>query len=402
MVKKKIHVVIISQYFPPDVSGGATRAFNYSKCLEQQNYQVTVITAHPHQHGPVTGKYRHKFILKEKMDGLEIIRVWIPSLLHSSVFNSAILNLSFLASSTFPIFSIKPDIIFAFEPNLFSIIPAFFYSKLRGGKVIRAIDDLWPESLYERGIFCSSLLKFFLNRLAKFSYVFPEYIIPLNDAVKDIVHTSYGINNNKFEVLSHGINTEIFTYSKKTRNDTFTLMYFGSLIETYDFDLLINAAKQLKGKNIQFIIRGRGKLLSYIKDQKEKYKLDNFLIETDFVPNEKISKILHTSDVLLVPMRKGKLVNYSLPTKILEYQAVGRPIICCSDGAIGEYIEKTNSGLRTNSSDLDSFIHSVLKLESDQNLCEQLGQNGRKIIEEENTFEKIGARLSYIINKLVN
>ena len=147
MVKKKIHVVIISQYFPPDVSGGATRAFNYSKCLEQQNYQVTVITAHPHQHGPVTGKYRHKLILKEKMDGLEIIRVWIPSLLHSSVFNSAILNLSFLASSTFPIFSIKPDIIFAFEPNLFSIIPAFFYSKLRGGKVIRAIDDLWPESL---------------------------------------------------------------------------------------------------------------------------------------------------------------------------------------------------------------------------------------------------------------
>ena len=121
MVKKKIHVVIISQYFPPDVSGGATRAFNYSKCLEQQNYQVTVITAHPHQHGPVTGKYRHKLILKEKMDGLEIIRVWIPSLLHSSVFNSAILNLSFLASSIFPIFSIKPDIIFAFEPNLFSI-----------------------------------------------------------------------------------------------------------------------------------------------------------------------------------------------------------------------------------------------------------------------------------------
>ena len=118
MVKKKIHVVIISQYFPPDVSGGATRAFNYSKCLEQQNYQVTVITAHPHQHGPVTGKYRHKLILKEKMDGLEIIRVWIPSLLHSSVFNSAILNLSFLASSIFPIFSIKPDIIFAFEPIL--------------------------------------------------------------------------------------------------------------------------------------------------------------------------------------------------------------------------------------------------------------------------------------------
>ena len=44
-MKKKNNVIILSQYFPPDVSGGATRAFNYAKCLEQQNYNVTVITA---------------------------------------------------------------------------------------------------------------------------------------------------------------------------------------------------------------------------------------------------------------------------------------------------------------------------------------------------------------------
>ena len=117
MTSKKNHVVIITQYFPPDISGGATRAFNYSKCLEQQNYHVTVITAHPHQHGPVTGKYKHKMMLKEKIDGMDIIRVWVPSLLHSSVFKSAIFNTSFLISSMFPIFSTKPDIIFAFEPN---------------------------------------------------------------------------------------------------------------------------------------------------------------------------------------------------------------------------------------------------------------------------------------------
>jgi colanic acid biosynthesis glycosyl transferase WcaI len=401
MTEKIIHVLVISQYFPPDISGGATRAFNYSKCLEQQNYHVTVITAHPHQHGPVTGKYKHKIILKEKMDGMDIIRVWVPSLLHSSVFKSAILNMSFLISSMFPIFSVKPDIIFAFEPNLFSIIPSFFYSKLRGGKVIRAIDDLWPEYLYERGIFSSRIIKFFLNRLAKFSYVFPEYIIPLNNAVKEIIHETYKINDKKFEVISHGINTKKFTYLKKTRSDVFTLMYFGSLVESYDFDIIINAARKLKGKKIQFIIRGRGKLLDHIKNQKEKYKLNNLLIETEAVKNEEISKILHKSDVLLAPMQKSKLVNYSLPTKILEYQAVGRPIICCSDGAIGTYVEQTNSGLRVNQGNLESFISSILKLESDSKLCEVLGENGRKNIEKYDTFEKIGIRLSSIIDKVM-
>lgn len=98
-------------------------------------------------------------------------------------------------------------------------------------------------------------------------------------------------------------------------------------------------------------------------------------------------------------MQKSKLGNYSLPTKILEYQAVGRPIICCSDGAIGAYVEQTNSGLRVNQGDLDSFVNSILRLESDPKLCESLGKNGRKNIEEANTFEKIGSQLSSMISK---
>ena len=43
MKTEDIHLVIISQYFPPDVSGGSTRAYNYAKCLADQNYKVTVI-----------------------------------------------------------------------------------------------------------------------------------------------------------------------------------------------------------------------------------------------------------------------------------------------------------------------------------------------------------------------
>ena len=166
-MKKKI--LIISQYFPPDISGGGTRAFNYAKCLSQQNFEVTVISAFPHLHANIPKKFRFKLLHKEKMDGFELIRVRVPSLLHTSARNRIILHLSFLISSMIPIFSIKPDVIFASEPNLFSIIPAFFYSKLSGGSVIRIVDDLWPEALYERGYVKSRLLKKFLDKLAKFS-----------------------------------------------------------------------------------------------------------------------------------------------------------------------------------------------------------------------------------------
>ena len=264
MIKKKIHILIISQYFPPDVSGGSTRAFNYAKCLVQQNYKVTVITAHPHQHGPVPKKYKNKLIVREEMGKINLIRVWIPSLLHSSVRNSAILNFSFLSSCLFPIFTIKADIIFAFEPNLFSIIPAYLYSKLRGGKVIRAVDDLWPEHLYEQGILKSKFLKKMLERLAKFSYTYPKHIVPLNEAVKDIIIKSYKISDSKIQVISHGIDEKIFVFNKKTREKIFTLMYSGSLINTYDFQIIINAAKELRTKNLLFVIRGKGKYVTWI------------------------------------------------------------------------------------------------------------------------------------------
>ena len=401
MVKKKIHVVIISQYFPPDVSGGATRAFNYSQCLEKQNYNVTVITAHPHQHAPVPKHYRNKLTKTEKMGGLNLIRVWIPSLLHSSVKNSAISNLSFIISSLFPIFFVKPkpDVIFAFEPNLFSIIPAYFYSKLRGGIVIRVVDDMWPELLYEQGTLKSNFLKKLLTRLAKFSYTYPKHILPLNDEVKETINKSYGISNDKIDVISHGIDEETFTFNNKERQKVFTLMYSGSLTNSYDFDIILDAAKKLKNKNIEFIIRGKGKLLSYLCEQKEKFQIDNLLIDSNFVPIEKLSSTLSRSDVLLVPMGKGHSLNTSLPTKILESQAIGRPIICCSNGAIGNYVEKTDSGIRVDQGDLDGFINAVLKLESNDQLCQEYGQNGRDFIEKNHTFEIIGKHLSSIIQK---
>ena len=398
---KKNNLLVLSQYFPPDVSGGATRAFNYSKCLDQQGYNVTVVTAHPHQHGPIPENYRNKLTKKEKFCNLNLIRVWIPSLLHSSIKNSAILNFSFCISSLFPLFSLKskPDIILAFEPNLFSIIPAYIYSKLRGGIVIRIVDDMWPELLYEHKILKSSLLKRILVSLAKFSYNYSKHIIPLNIEVKELIHNSYGINNDKIDVISHGIDESIFTFTKKNRQKVFTLMYSGSLNTSYDFDIILNAAKNLKDKNIQFIIRGKGKQLTYLQKQKIEFQIDNLIIDSSFVPVEKLSSILSKADVLLVPMVKGDSINASLPTKILESQAIGRPIISCSSGAIGDYVQTTNSGINVNEGDFDGFLKAILKLESNEQLCQEFGQNGRNFIEKNHTFKIIGNTLSSIIQK---
>ena len=396
-MKKKI--LIISQYFPPDISGGGTRAFNYAKCLSQQNFDVTVISAFPHLHGKIPKKFRFKLLHKENVDDIKLIRVRVPSLLHTSARNRILLHLSFLISSLLPIFSVKPDIVFASEPNLFSIIPAYFYSKFHGGSVIRVVDDLWPEAIYERGYVKSGLLKRFLDRLAKFSYTYPKFILPLTESGKQLIHDSYDIVNDKIIILGHGVDTNVFCYTEPTKKKEFVLMYSGSLVESYDFDLIINAAKRLQDENIKFILRGKGTLLSYLQNEKKKYNLKNLLIDTEIVPMEHIAKKLSLADVFLVPMKNEVLLNTTLPTKILEYQAMGRPIICCSEGSPGEYVEKTKSGFKLKYENIDEFIAAIQKLKAEPELCKELGQNGKRHVNENLTFDKIGKKLSNCIEE---
>ncbi len=393
---KKKKILIISQYFPPDMSGGGTRAYNYAKCLSK-NYDVTVITAFPHLHSKIPSMYRFHLTKKEKIDKIKVIRVRVPSILHDSIKNRIFLHLSFLISSLIPLFSQKPDVIFASEPNLFSIIPAFFYSKLRGGKVIRVVDDLWPEVIYERGFLKSKLIKKFLNKLANFSYNFPQFILPLTEEAKKHIIKFYNINPKKIIVIEHGVDTDIFQFKEKKSHNNFTIMYSGALVESYDFEILLQAAEKLKDKNFQFIIRGKGLLLQKLEKKKHELNLKNLIIDSTFIENEKLSSTLSIADMFLVPMKDDYFLNLSLPTKILEYQALGRPIICCSNGAPGNYVEDTHSGIKIPSNNLLELVDAIENLSSNSVFSETLGENGRNYVFKHLTFEKIGMKLSKLV-----
>ena len=174
-------------------------------------------------------------------------------------------------------------------------------------------------------------------------------------------------------------------------------MYSGSIVESYDFDLIFNAAKKLENTKIKFIIRGKGTLLSDIIKKKNMMGLQNVEIDTKTVAYEKISEELMKADVFLVPMKNEIALNTTLPTKILEYQAMGRPIICCSNGSPGDYVEKTQSGIKINSGDEEQLINSIMRLKSEHELCKKLGSNGKSYVEKNLTFKEIGNRLECLI-----
>ena len=61
-----MNVLIIAQYFPPDMGGGATRAYNVAKGLMLNGCKVTVIATFPYYpRGDVLSEYRGKVVVSE-------------------------------------------------------------------------------------------------------------------------------------------------------------------------------------------------------------------------------------------------------------------------------------------------------------------------------------------------
>lgn len=399
-----LHALIIAQYFYPDFGGSSTRAYNSALALKSRGCDVTIVTAFPHYpHGQIPGRYRRKLFVREDIDGLKVLRTWVPAIPHSPIRNRIFLNILFILSSFTAVRAVKkPDIIFAMNPNLFSFYSAIFFCLVFQRKIIRNIDDLWPEVFYDLGIVKSKLAKRVLNFAAKLSYKYSSFLIPVSAGYIKTLTDKYKVPIEKITVIEHGV--DLNKFKRKSGADIKTaenkiVMYSGALAIGYDFLSILEAAKILRSKPIRFIIRGTGAMFDQISNMTKEYDLPNVEVSNTLLSTDDLVTLLNSADIFLLPMNSKGVIDEGLPTKILEYQAIGKPIICISDGEPGRYVLRTQCGLVVSPNQPSQLVEAIMHLVNDPLLSKQLGDNGYNYVTNNLTFEKIGKRLLDVIKK---
>lgn len=395
-MRNRLKVLVLAQYFPPDMGGASTRASNVVKGLLDKGCDVKVIAAFPHYpHGKVPEKYKCKAIVPEQAEDPKILRVWIPSLPHNSIVNRIILHVCFVVSSLFALpFTGDFDVVWAANPNLFCFFSALVYGLAKRKPIVRNVDDLWPEVFYEMGIVQSRLMRALLDFLAKLSYIVPAAITPISAGYKHRIVEKYGISVEKVHVVEVGVDSVKPLVSNGKEKTRFLVMYSGVLGIGYDFETVLKATASLsKYEDIVFLIRGIGELAPKLEQMIRKLNVGNVVLDTNFLPKAKLMALLHSADAFLLPMSSASLVDEGLPTKVFEYQAYGKPIVCISGGEPAKYIEATRSGLVVKPSDADGFAKAVLRLYKDRALASELGWKGWQHVSKNVTSEKIGERM---------
>lgn len=118
-------LVILTQYFPPEVGAPQNRLYELAVRLQQKGMTVSVLTAMPNYPQMVVHPgYRGKFHVGERMDGMEVHRAWIYVSKSKGVVSRLLNYFSFVLSSLFVglVHLRKQDLLLVESPPLLSFL----------------------------------------------------------------------------------------------------------------------------------------------------------------------------------------------------------------------------------------------------------------------------------------
>jgi len=155
-----------------------------------------------------------------------------------------------------------------------------------------------------------------------------------------------------------------------------------------------------KGGGVEFVIQGGGELADYIKSKVRALGLRSVKVVDRILSREEVARLLNTADALILPLKDFGRPYLGISSKLYEYQAVGKPVICCARGQPAEYIKETRSGLVVEPGDYEGLAKAVLRLRDNPELCRRLGANGRAYVERNLSIESIGARMASLLARV--
>jgi glycosyltransferase involved in cell wall biosynthesis len=402
-----MRVLIVAQYFPPDMGGGATRAYNVAKGLSKAGCAVTVVSAFPHYPtGNIPEEYRWKPLSVEYESELKVIRTFVPPLASEGFVKRVLLFASFVVSSLFALpFVGKVDVVWAANPNVISFYPSFVYRIVKRCPLVQNVDDLWPEALYDLGVSERSFVATLGELMARAAYRFASLITPISPDYVNTIAGKYQTGRSKICVIPAGVDLDKFKCRQEdppSENGKFTVLYIGAFSPAYDFDQVFKAAKLLAPfSDVEFVIQGGGELSNTLKFKVKSMELSNVKIVDRIVSRDEVTRILSKAGVVLLPLNGIGSIEMGISSKLYEYQAAGKPIICCSRGQPGRYVSETESGIVVKPGDYEALAKAVLYLRENYSVVEKLGASGRRYVESNLSIEKIGLKMKDIFKSII-
>jgi len=152
----------------------------------------------------------------------------------------------------------------------------------------------------------------------------------------------------------------------------FVVIYSGNIGPIYDFDALVKTAGHLQTEpSVLMVIRGSGEMAPALKSELGRLGYSNVLFLGSSSRAEALNHIAW-ADVCVLPLKDGLDKAASYPVKLIEYLAMGKPVIALADGPIRSWLVDTQAGLALSPGDSKGLAREIIRLKADPHLVASL------------------------------
>jgi len=391
-------LLIVSYNFPPIQTPESIMALNSVKFLSRLGYNIIVLSVKSTAKG-----LKDHSLLSEVPEGVAVHRVnslrsIVLRLLHgfSILPDDKVGWIPFaLSKGRQLIKQEKIDVLISRSQPPSSHLAALRLKSLTGLPWIANFSDPWAQSPYVR--YPNSFVKRFNEYLERKVILRADRLTFTTGQTKLLMVNKYKtLDPDKIMVVPNSYDPSGFTGERIT-NDKFTITYAGSFYNIRSPEplfkalQLLNSEENITGKIEVKLIGSIGSFRHLISE----YGLENIVRVIDTIPREDALARLYGSDVLLSVDAPSQQPSVFLPSKLVEYLPMGKPILVITpEGASADLVRLTKTGIVVPPDNIEgikdtikkyynSYLDSTLEITPDwDEIRKYSAEKGAKLLDE--------------------
>ena len=362
-----LSILIISQYFSPDVTAAAYRISDTYKILRARGHRVRVITSTPHKGGLDTDAI-------EDIPRHEVLRVNVKALANRSSGAYVAQFLGFVWHALLKALSLRRtfqyDVVWASSPPLLVALCTIPLRTITRRPVVLDIRDIWPESAVNIGKLRRGSLAERLGKLLErqaylcsdgltcVSRPMQRYLQARSSVAVDVVYN--GSPESQLSIGSadlRGIDRSVFCYA-------------GNLGYAQGLDGVLHAfarfaARDALGNRPSLRLIGTGALEAELRELAATLGIADRVHFLGVRPKREALELMAGSGVLLIPLVDSPAFDLTVPSKVFDCMAIGRPIVASIRGEGREILESTGANLVVEPGDIEGLAAAFTRMHQD-------------------------------------
>jgi len=405
-------VLILNQFFWPDVAATAQHAFDLARYLESQGDEVTAIASRSiyGQSGGALPEY-------EVRDGITIHRVGASRFGKTGLLSRAFDFVAFNVACLFKTISLpRHDVVICLTTPPFIVFIGWILRLMQGTKFVFWTMDLYPDVPLAAGILKRQSVaykafdwidRFFLRRA--------DRVVVLGRCMRERV-LAKGVAPDRLALISPWADpTEVIDIPARGLEapvdalaiarasasgvrpntvppnpfreewqigDRFVIEYSGNCGIGHDVSTVCNAMLYLRDDDlVRWVFVGGGVMRPVIEDFIRTHGITNVVMKP-YQPRERLGELISLGDAHLVLVADG-FSGLLLPSKFYGIMAAGRPTIYVGpgDSEVARVITEHYCGYSMRNGDGRALVAAIRELQQDPSVALAMGIRGRRVLE---------------------